>query len=322
MVPPLLQCLAPSLEKISGNKHLFYLVTVLKKLLPTVPSEKQQPAPPSVALDHHDICPELFSTKFAEGGFLHKLMFWLEKQSFNLADKSIATNKSYREVAINRGNMAPEDVYIVRSAPDLEKFDRLREELKDEIEEKDHIQVGYVGVMGNQEGIDLLLEAAKIIEEKRENIKFVLIGSGPAAEELKKQSEEMDLADTVEFTGRISDRELVRRLMESDICINPDLATPMNDKSTMNKIMEYMALSKPIVQFDLTEGRYSAKEASLYADDNDPQDMANKILELANNPEKRAKMGASGRKRLEQNLSWQKQKKTLKKLYSDLFTTG
>ena len=131
----------------------------------------------------------------------------------------------------------------------------------------------------------------------------------------------MDLTDTVEFTGRISDRDLVRHLMESDICVNPDLATPMNDKSTMNKTMEYMALEKPIVQFDLTEGSYSAKDASLYAAENDPKDLADKILELANNPEKRAKMGAAGRKRLEKKLSWQKQKKPLQKLYSDLFTT-
>jgi glycosyltransferase involved in cell wall biosynthesis len=270
--------------------------------------------------DHHDICPELFSTKFAKGGFLHKLMFWLEKQSFNLADKSIATNKSYQEVAINRGNMAPEDVYIVRSAPDLKKFDRLREELKDEIEEKGYIQVGYVGVMGNQEGIDLLLETAKIIKEKGEDIKFVLIGSGPAAGKLPKLSRKMDLADTVEFTGRISDRDLVHRLMESDICVNPDLATPMNDKSTMNKIMEYMSVKKPIVQFNITEGRYSAKNASLYAAENNPQDMADKIINLANNPARREQMGEHGRNRLEKNLSWQKQKKTLKKLYSDLFT--
>ena len=129
----------------------------------------------------------------------------------------------------------------------------------------------------------------------------------------------MDLTDTVEFTGRISNRDLVRHLMESDICVNPDLATPMNDKSTMNKTMEYMALEKPIVQFDLTEGSYSAKDASLYAAENDPKDMADKILELANNPERREIMGKSGRQRLEEKLSWQNQKKELKKLYDELF---
>ena len=173
--------------------------------------------------------------------------------------------------------------------------------------------------MGSQEGIDLLLESARIIKERREDIKFVLIGSGPAAEELQKQAKEMNLADTVEFTGRISDKELVRRLLESDICVNPDLATPMNDKSTMNKIMEYMSVKKPIVQFNLTEGRYSAQEASLYAAKNDPKDMADKIIELANNPERREIMGKSGRQRLEEKLSWQNQKKELKKLYDELF---
>jgi glycosyltransferase involved in cell wall biosynthesis len=130
----------------------------------------------------------------------------------------------------------------------------------------------------------------------------------------------MDLKDTVEFTGRISDRDLVRRLMESDICVNPDLATPMNDKSTMNKIMEYMVLSKPIVQFNLTEGRYSAKDASLCAADNDPQDMADKIINLANNSARREQMGGYGRNRLEHKLSWQKQKKNLKQLYTNLLT--
>lgn len=268
--------------------------------------------------DHHDICPELFETKFKAGGVLHRLMFLLEKISFKLADKSIATNKSYRDIAVERGGMKPEDVYIVRSAPDLQKFDKLLEEtIPRRLEGK--IKVGYVGVMGNQEGIDLLLESAAHLKKNGyTDIKFTLIGSGPEAEELKKQTEQMNLTGMVHFTGRISDKELVAELSGADICVNPDRATAMNDKSTMNKIMEYMALKKPIVQFDLTEGHYSAREASLYAEDNSPADLARKIKHLANHPEERREMGEYGRRRLEQKLSWNTQKQKLTQLYNTL----
>jgi len=97
---------------------------------------------------------------------------------------------------------------------------------------------------------------------------------------------------------------MLAMLNTAEVCVNPDVANEMNDKSTMNKIMEYMALAKPIVQFDLTEGRFSAREASLYARKNDPRDLAAKIVELIDDPARCAAMGAYGRRRVENELEW------------------
>jgi glycosyltransferase involved in cell wall biosynthesis len=160
--------------------------------------------------------------------------------------------------------------------------------------------------MGDQEGIDLLLEAARHIvhDLKRTDIKFYIVGGGPSLEKLRILSEEMRLQDFVEFAGRVPDEVLFKVLSTSDVCVNPDRVNPMNDKSTMNKILEYMALGKPIVQFDVMEGRYSAQDASLYAKPNDAIDFANKILQVLAEPAARARMSAYGRRRIEEELAW------------------
>jgi glycosyltransferase involved in cell wall biosynthesis len=200
--------------------------------------------------------------------------------------------------------MAPERVFVVRSGPSLERMKIVPpvEALK---RGRRHL-VGYVGVMGRQEGIDLLLRAAKTIvhEHRRGDVHFGLVGGGTSLEEMKALARELGVADRVTFTGRVPDAELLAMLNTADVCVNPDVANEMNDKSTMNKIMEYMSLGKPIVQFDLTEGRFSAQEASLYARRNDPADLAAKILELLDDPERRARMGAFGRRRVETELEW------------------
>jgi glycosyltransferase involved in cell wall biosynthesis len=166
--------------------------------------------------------------------------------------------------------------------------------------------VGYVGVMGKQEGIDLLLQAARAIvhEHGRKDIHFGLVGGGTSLAELKALATQLQIEEYVTFTGRVPDAELLAMLNTADVCVNPDIANEMNDKSTMNKIMEYMALGKPIVQFDLTEGRFSAQEASVYAKRNDAQDLAAKILELIDDPGRREAMGAYGRRRVENELEW------------------
>jgi len=167
--------------------------------------------------------------------------------------------------------------------------------------------VGYVGVMGKQEGIDLLLLAAKYIVYGmgRHDVHFGLVGSGTSLAEMQRLSVTLGISDYVTFTGRVPDGELLDMLNTADVCVNPDVASEMNDKSTMNKIMEYMAVGKPIVQFDLTEGRYSAGEASLYAARNDAEDMARKIVGLLDDPDRRAHMGAFGRSRVQNQLAWQ-----------------
>ena len=269
--------------------------------------------------DHHDINPELYEAKFGRRDFFWKLMVWLERMTFKTADVSIATNESYKKIAIERGGMHPDKVYVVRSGPML---DRLK--IIPAIEALKHGRrylVGYVGVMGKQEGIDLLLQAARYIvkEMGRDDVHFGLVGGGTSLEEMKQMAVDLGIAEYVTFTGRVPDQDLLEMLNTADVCVNPDVANEMNDKSTMNKIMEYMALAKPVVQFDLTEGRFSAQEASLYAAKNDPVDMARKIVELLDDPARRNRMGELGRNRVVNELEWQYEAPKLLAAYADLW---
>lgn len=254
--------------------------------------------------DHHDICPELYETKFGRRGLLWRLMVLVERLTFRTAVVSIATNESYAEIARERGGMAAEDVFVVRSGPKIEKLE-IRPP-RPELKKGARYLVGYVGVIGQQEGLDLLVDAAEHLVRTmgREDVHFGIVGGGPALDEVKADVTARGLDAFFTFTGRAPDDLLLDMLNTADVCVNPDRATPMNDLSTMNKIMEYMTLKKPIVQFDLKEGRASAADASLYARKNDPVDFAEKIARLLDDPEARARMGETGRARIEGGLSW------------------
>jgi len=268
--------------------------------------------------DHHDINPELYEAKFGKRGFGRRLLVALERMSFNTADMVISTNESYRSIAIERGRKNPKDVFVVRSGPDLSRMKVVP--ANPALKRGRRYLVGYVGVMGKQEGIDLLLQAVQLIVHhlKRTDIHFGLVGGGtelPAMRELAKQ---LGVAEYVTFTGRAPDAELLEMLNTADICVNPDRANDMNDRSTMNKIMEYMALGKPVVQFDLTEGRVSAGEASWYARPNDVADLAQKMVALLGDENQRIHMGAIGRERVERELSWQHEAPRLLAAYEQL----
>lgn len=269
--------------------------------------------------DHHDINPELYEAKFGRRDFFYKLLVLFERWTFKTADVSIATNESYKRIAIERGGMDATKVFVVRSGP---KLDRLRILLpKEELKRGRKYLVGYVGVMGAQEGIDLLLQAASYLIKDlgRSDVHFGLVGGGTSLEEMKQMAIDLGIDNFVTFTGRVSDQELLEMLNTADVCVNPDVANEMNDKSTMNKIMEYMALGKSIVQFDLTEGRVSAQDASLYAKKNDPVDMALKIAQLLDDPELRERMGESGRNRVKNELEWQYEVPNLLAAYDAIF---
>jgi len=269
--------------------------------------------------DHHDINPELYEAKFGRRGPFYRLMLLWERLTFAVADVSIATNESYRRIAIERGHMAPENVFVVRSGPSLERLrivppvPRLRNGRR--------YLVGYVGVMGQQEGLPYLIDAVHHIVHsmRRTDVQFVLVGGGPALEDMRRRVYEQGLTDYIDFTGRVPDRILLEVLNTADVCVNPDEVNPMNDQSTMNKIMEYMALGKPIVQFDLTEGRFSAREASVYARPNDAVDLGRHIIALLDDPEKRAAMGRFGRNRVENELAWPHEAPKLLSAYERLF---
>lgn len=252
--------------------------------------------------DHHDICPELFEAKFGKKGLLYKTQTYLERQTYKHCTFAFVTNESYKKIAIERGKMDPDKVIVLRSGPKLERMKIQKPD--NSIKRGYKYMVGYLGVIGKQEGVEYLLEAAKYIKEHDNNVFWGIVGGGPHLEELKKLAHEMDLDDCVEFTGRVSDEVLLKYLNTADVCVNCDEYNEMNDKSTMNKILEYMALKKPIVQFDLTEGKYSAKKASLYAKKNDSKDLAKKINILLNDPKKRKEMGEFGYNRIINELSW------------------
>ena len=270
--------------------------------------------------DHHDICPELFEAKFGKAsGLLYKSQLWLERQTYKHCAFAFVTNESYKQIAISRGGMKEDKVFVLRSGPKLERLKITP--AKSEIKRGRQFMVGYVGVIGQQEGIEYLLKAAKYIKEElqRDDIFWGVVGGGPHLEALRKQSHEMGLDDILEFTGRVSDEVLLDYLNTADVCVNSDEYNAMNDKSTMNKILEYMALGKPIVQFDLTEGRFSAQEASLYAEPNNAIDMADKIIQLLDNPAKRKEMSEYGRQRIVNELSWEHTSRALLEGYDKYF---
>lgn len=270
--------------------------------------------------DHHDICPELFEAKFGKtSGPLYFSQIWLERQTYKHCDFAFVTNKSYKKIAIERGKMSPDKVIVLRSGPKLERM-RIQQPVES-IKRGKKYMVGYLGVIGQQEGIEYILEAAKYCKEtlKRNDIFWGIVGGGPHVAALRQMCTDMGLDDCVEFTGRVPDQQLLDYLNTADVCVNSDTYNSMNDKSTMNKILEYMALAKPIVQFELTEGHYSAQEASLYAEQNNAKDMADKIIYLLENPDVRKKMGEFGYNRVVNELSWEHTSKALLEGYGKLF---
>lgn len=270
--------------------------------------------------DHHDANPELYLSKYEREDAFYRIQVWLERMTYRFSDVVMATNGSYRDLAINRGQKPPEDVFIVRNGPDPETFKAVAPNCG--LKCGKPYLVGYVGNMSIQEGLEILLDAALCVKNiGRRDVHFTCVGGGPGLPGLQRAVQEKGLQDTVNFTGRIPDEQLLEILSTADVCVNPDKPCKMNDMSTMIKIMEYMALGKPIVQFDLKEGRFSAMDASLYADNSQgAEDFAAKILLLLGDPDARKRMGESGRKRIEEALAWNYSVKNLLAAYERAFS--
>lgn len=267
--------------------------------------------------DHHDVNPELFMAKYGRKGLLYKALLLMERWTFAAADYSIATNESYKEIAIRRGKMPAHKVAIVRSGP---RLDRLKLTAgHPQYKRGRSFLVGYIGVIGAQEGLDLLLDSVSKIVAQRQDIQFAIIGDGTELEKIKQLATAQQLDGFIDFYGRVNDDTMVDILNTADVCVNPDRPTEMNNLSTMNKIMEYMALQKPIVQYDLKEGRFSAGEASLYA--TDTSDFADKITWLLDHPEERARRGAFGYDKVIHELSWDFESRKLVSFYGRILTS-
>jgi len=267
--------------------------------------------------DQHDLVPELYLSRFGRGeDLLYRAVCALERMTYRAADVVLATNESYRDVAVRRGGKRPDDVFVVRSAPDAGRFHPVpaEPELK---RGKPHL-LCYLGVMGPQDGVDYALRALARLRDEcgRSDWHAVFVGGGDTFDAMVELSERLGLAGQVEFTGRIPDADLARYLSTADVCLSPDPHNPLNDVSTMNKVLEYMVMGRPIVSFDLKEARVSAGEAALYAPANDESAFARLIVRLLDDPDGRARMGKTGQERVGGPLAWQHSQASLLAAYT------
>jgi glycosyltransferase involved in cell wall biosynthesis len=266
--------------------------------------------------DQHDLVPELYLSRFGRGeDLLYRLVCWMERKTYEAADVVIATNESYKQAAIGRGGKRAEDVFVVRSAPVVERFQPVPPD--DSLRKGQRYLLAYLGVMGPQDGVDYALRAlAKLRDEVgRDDWHAVFMGGGDTFDAMVELSVTLGLADRVEFTGRIPDEHVTRVLSTADVCLSPDPLNPLNDVSTMNKVMEYMAMARPIVSFDLKEAKVSAGEAAVYARPNDESEFARLISQLLDDEDARRRMGQIGRERVYGPLSWENSKIALLQAY-------
>jgi glycosyltransferase involved in cell wall biosynthesis len=269
--------------------------------------------------DHHDLCPELYESRFPGGPKLpYRMLRALERRTHRTADHVISTNESYRDVAVKRSGKPASKVTVVRTGPDPDQLRRGQDHPK--LRRGRRFLAAYIGVMGPQDGVDIVVRAADIVvhEFGRDDIAFTLIGSGDCFDDLVEMRDELGLAGHVEFTGRAPDEQVAQIMSTADVGLSPDPKNPLNDVSTMNKTMEYMAYELPVVAFDLRETRFSAGDAAVYVTPNDVHEYAKAIVALMDSESARARMAKLGRARVEQELAWSHQRGAYLGVYHDL----
>jgi len=271
--------------------------------------------------DQHDLCPEVYTSRFPNGSAAaRRALVLLERATYAVANRVIATNESYRETAIRRGRVHPEHVTVVRTGPDPDRL-RRGSPVPRWRNGKRHL-CAYLGVMGPQDGVDLALRAAAaMVRDGRDDVQFVFLGGGDSFDDLVALSRELGISEVTTFTGRVPDSDVIDVLSTADVGLCPDPLNPLNDVSTMNKTMEYMSFSLPVVAFDLKETRVSAGPAAVYVQPNDVDQYAQAIAALLDDRERRASMGKAGRERVEHQLAWRHQAPKYIGVYEDLTAT-
>jgi glycosyltransferase involved in cell wall biosynthesis len=271
--------------------------------------------------DQHDLCPELYRSRYgAAEGFYTRLLGMFEWCSLKLADITIATNESYKQIQIERANKNPRDVFVVRNGPNQMRMTPAAPSAR--LKRMNKCILCYIGSLNPQDGVDYLLRSLRHLVHglKRADFYCVIMGTGDSLQDLRDLAENLQLNGCVELTGFVSDEELQANLAAADICVDPDPSSPLNDVSTWIKVMEYMASAKPIVSFDLKETRFSARDAAAYVKPNNEAKFAETIAQLMDKPELRKKMGAYGRRRVEDELQWTKVGKNLVTAYETLLS--
>lgn len=270
--------------------------------------------------DHHDLSPEMYAAKFQrQSGMMYRGLLFLERMTFRTADVVITTNESHKKIAQQRGGLAADDVYIVRSGPDLERFKVYEPDISWK-RGKPQLLV-YLGEMCKQDGVDHLVRAVAALRNDlgHDDFHAVFVGGGPEQPLIKAYADEVGVADLCTFTGRVSDEDLCRILSSADIAVDPDPKNDWSDKSTMNKIMEYMFFGLPIVAYELTEHRVSARNAAVYAEPNSERALAEAVSALLRAPERRREMSEYGSKRVREKLVWQHSIPPLLAAYDAIF---
>ena len=268
--------------------------------------------------DEHDVCPELYDSKFGKKGLFYRALLFMQKMSYRAANLVISTNQSYQDIARERGKVPEERLAIVRNGVDTSYFHRTKP--RTELKEKFPYMALYLGVMGRQDGVDRVVRAAHELVHtyRRKDVLFVMIGKGECWADLQALAKELKVDGFMRFTGRIPDELLVDYLSTADICLAPDPPDKMNQLSTMTKILEYMAFQKPIVSFDLLESRRSAADAAVYIEKEDPELFAQAINQLLNDPSRREQMGRVGQERTLNVIGWNRSREALLESYSRL----
>lgn len=288
---------------------MMFLVAILHKLLFKT----------YFVFDHHDLSPELYLSKFGRKDFLYRALCFLERQTFRAADVSIATNETFRDIAVTRGGMHPDRVVVVKSYPEASKF-KLAAAEQSLVRPGKHL-VGYLGIMGAQDGVDMLVRAmAEILHvRKREDIHCIIIGDGPELDRLRDLAGELDVGRSLRFTGYLSGSSLMSHLSALHVGVIPDPPNEFNDKLSMNKVFEYMMLGLPFVQFDLRQAAREARSAALIVSEHSPRALADAIVALIDDPERRRRMGLSGRAIAEREFRWATEARQYLDAYQNLF---
>jgi glycosyltransferase involved in cell wall biosynthesis len=255
--------------------------------------------------DHHDLSPELYLSRYKTNeSVVTAGLRVFERLSVRLADVVVATNESYKAIDIERNGADPSRVYVVRNGPNLARVRLVEPDAR--LRAMGKTILGYVGAMNPQDGVDYMLRALAILKNElgRRDFFCVIIGDGDSRHALEEEARALGLTDEVWFTGFVPDADMVRYLSTADICLDPNPSSPLNDVSTWIKVMEYMALEKPLVSFDLKETRTSAGEAALFVPPNNEADFARAVARLMDDPALRQSMGRCGRERVLSDLRW------------------
>jgi glycosyltransferase involved in cell wall biosynthesis len=267
-----------------------------------------------LVFDHHDLAPELFESRYRRRGLLYRALLLCERLSLLTADVVVATNESYRQIAIERGGKSPEKVFVVRNGPDSEHFQpgEPDESLK---RGREHL-IAYLGIMGVQDGLDSAMHSLEHLHRRRHDWHAVFMGDGEALAETRRLAAHLGISECVEFLGRVGDDRILPVLSTADVCIAPETSSPFNDRSTIVKVIEYMAMARPVVAFDLVETRVTAGDSALYAPSGDESVFADRISELLDQPALRRLLGERGRARVVEELGWHRSRDTLLRAYA------